>query len=184
MHPFPRRILGALRLDPATYEEVEADRTATGQALLVVLLSAAATGISVFKDGGYSGLLGGTIGAVAGWSVMAWMTWQIGTRFLPEPETSADVGELLRTIGFASSPALLRVFGLLPGAALPVAALTSLWMLASLIVAVRQALDYRSTLRAAVVCLFGFVGYLLVAVAIGLVFGLGAGLIQFHAAGE
>ena len=71
---------------------------------------------------------------------------------MPEPQTRADVGELLRTIGFASAPGMLRVFGIVPGATIPAFAITAVWMLAAMIVAVRQALDYQSTSRAVAVC--------------------------------
>ena len=94
-------------------------------------------------------------------ALTAWVAWsvvvyQVGVRLLPDVETRADVGELLRTIGFATAPGLLRVFGVLPGWTTPVLVITAVWMLAAMIVAVRQALDYRSTGRAAAVCVLGW----------------------------
>ena len=44
---FLQRLIGAAALDAAIYEEVEADRLATGQAFVVVLMSSIATGIGV-----------------------------------------------------------------------------------------------------------------------------------------
>ena len=67
-----------------------------------------------------------------------------------------DPGELLRTIGFAAAPGLLLVLGVLPGLAVPIFVMASLWMLAAMIVAVRQALDYDTTIHAVAVCLFGW----------------------------
>ena len=81
-----------------------------------------------------------------------------------------DVGELLRTIGFASTPWLLRIFGVLPGVTVPAFAIAAVWMLAAMVVAVRQALDYTSTSRAIAVCLVGWALALAFAVGIGLVF--------------
>jgi hypothetical protein len=75
---------------------------------------------------------------------------------MPEPQTVVDVGELLRTIGFASTPGLLCVFGIIPGAAIPAFTISAIWMLLAMIVAVRQALDYTSTSRAVVVCALGW----------------------------
>ena len=94
--------------------------------------------------------------------------FEIGGRLLPEPETSVDVGELLRTIGFASAPGLLRVFGVVPELTVPVFALATIWMLVAMIVAVRQALDYRSTARAIAVCTLGLALALGIVIVIGL----------------
>ena len=90
------------------------------------------------------------------WSIWAALTYLIGAKLLPEPQTRADMGELLRTIGFANAPCLLRIFGLIPGAAPVVFGISGIWRLAAMVVAVRQALDYSSTWRALIVCLIGF----------------------------
>ena len=176
MTTFPHRLMGASVLDVATYEEVEADRTATAQAFLVVLASSLAGGI------GAAGLVREGTPLVAGvffWSavsLIAWAAWallvfEIGGRLLPEPATRVDVGELLRTIGFSSAPGLLRVFGVFPDLALPVFALTTAWMLVAMVVAVRQALDYESTWRAVGVCTLGLAFALIIAAAFGLFLG-------------
>jgi hypothetical protein len=77
------------------------------------------------------------------------------TKLLPEPQTHANHGELLRTIGFSSTPGLLRLFGVIPGLTSPVFVVTHVWMLVAMIIAVRQALDYVSILRAVAVCVLG-----------------------------
>ncbi|MBW1741662.1 MAG: YIP1 family protein [Deltaproteobacteria bacterium] len=102
------------------------------------------------------GILIGTILALVGWYVWSYLTY-IGTKFLPEPQTKADYGELLRTIGFSSSPGLIRVLGIIPGLGHVVFLVASIWMLAAMIIAVRQALDYESTLRAVGVCVIGWI---------------------------
>jgi hypothetical protein len=76
---------------------------------------------------------------------------------LPEPQTRADLGELLRTLGFSSAPGVIRVAGIIAPLAPVVAAIAALWMIAAMVVAVRQALDYSSTSRAVGVCVLGFV---------------------------
>ena len=141
---FPARLLGAARLDVATYEEVEADAEANGQALAVVVLAAVAAGIGSFANGGMEGILGSTIAALIGWWVWAWVTYIIGTRLLPGPHTQADHGELLRTLGFSSAPGTLRIFALVPQIAGPIFLLTTLWMLVAMVMGVRQALDYHN----------------------------------------
>ncbi len=151
------RMIRAAKLDVELYEEVEADQGATGQATTVVVLAALAAGIGNFANGGMAGATTGVFAALVGWYIWAYLTYFIGTRWLPEPQTEADHGELLRTIGFSSAPGLLRVFGVIPGLTGPVFAAAGLWMLVAMVIAVRQALDYESTLRAIGVCLVGWV---------------------------
>lgn len=172
---FLQRLVGAAALDTAIYEEVEADESATGQALAVVLLSSVAAGIGA---GDLSGTSLSTVVFVSIVSLLAWAAWalltyQIGTRILPGMRTEADVGQLLRTIGFAATPGMLRVLGMLPSVTLPVFAATWIWMLAAMVVGVRQALDYQSTPRAIMVCVLGWLLAGAMAVGIGLLFGPG-----------
>ncbi|HXI30617.1 MAG TPA: YIP1 family protein [Vicinamibacterales bacterium] len=170
---FVMRLIGAVSVDPLTYEEVEADRTATGQALLVVILSSLGAGIGARGFGSGSLEVMAFISGVAtiAWAAWALVTYQIGAKLMPEPQTRADVGELLRTIGFSSAPGMLRVFGIVPGAATAAFVITAIWMLIAMVVAVRQALDYTSTARAIVVCLLGWTLAIGIAVTLGLVFG-------------
>jgi hypothetical protein len=162
MSTFKDRIIRAAKLDVNLYEEVEADKEALAQATMVVVISSVAAGIGSFQRGGFVGILIGTIAALAGWYVWAWLTYLIGTKLLPEPQTKADPGELLRTIGFSSSPGLIRVLGIIPGFTGIVFFAAGIWMLVAMVIAVRQALDYNSTLRAIGVCTIGWIIQLLV----------------------
>jgi hypothetical protein len=90
------------------------------------------------------------------------MTYLIGTKILPEPQTHADVGQLLRTTGFASAPGLLRVLGLVPILGPLLLFLVAIWMLAAMVVAVRHALDYSNVWRALGVVLIGWLVYVAV----------------------
>ena len=157
MSVFVDRMIRAAKLDVHLYEEVEADRRSMGQAMGVVLLSSLAGGIGFMQEAGLMGLVIGTVGSLLGWYVWAFMTYLIGTKLLPEPQTHADHGELLRTIGFSSAPGLIRVFGIIPGLSGFVNLLAGVWMLVAMIIAVRQALDYQSTYRAIGVCLIGWI---------------------------
>jgi Yip1 domain len=150
------RMLRAARLDVNLYEEVEADKNTMGQATTVVVLSSVAAGIGSFGEGGIVGIVVLTLGTLLGWYVWAYLTYFIGTRMLAEPQTQADLGELLRTIGFSSSPGLIRVLGIIPGLNQLVFLVGGLWMLVAMIIAVRQALDYTSTWRAIAVCAIGW----------------------------
>ena len=157
MSLFVDRMIRAAKLDVHLYEEVEADRRSMGQAMGVVLLSSLAGGIGFMQEAGLMGLVIGTVGSLLGWYVWALMTYLIGTKLLPEPQTHADHGELLRTIGFSSAPGLIRVFGIIPALSGFVNLLAGVWMLVAMIIAVRQALDYQSTYRAIGVCLIGWI---------------------------
>ena len=157
MNSFKDRIIRAAKLDVNLYEEVEADKGAMGQAMGVVVLSSIAAGIGTIGRGGFGGILIGTITALIGWYAWAYLTYFIGTKLLPEPQTKADPGELLRTIGFSSSPGLIRVLGIIPGLGSVILLVASLWMLVAMVIAVRQALDYKSTLRALGVCVIGWI---------------------------
>jgi hypothetical protein len=165
--------MGAAVLDTGTYEEIEADPNATAQALAVVLMSSAAAGIGALGFGGrtLSGLLVAGVVALLAWAAWALVTFEIGVRLLPQSETRSSVEELMRTIGFASAPGLLRVVGVLPGTTVTIYAVTAVWMLAAMVVAVRQALDYDNTARAVMVCGFGWALALTLAVVFGVMFG-------------
>ena len=172
MSTFARRVLGAAALDRRIYEEVEADIRSNGQAVAVVVLASVAGGIGVLGLGAQTpqSLFVGIVGSLIGWLAWAALTYLIGTHLLPEPQTRADVGELLRTIAFASAPGLLRVLAVIPVLGLTIYSIASVWMLLAMIVAVRQALDYRSTSRAVVVCVVGWALSLVLAAIIGNIF--------------
>jgi hypothetical protein len=173
---YTERLIGAAKLDADTYEEVEADPSALGQAMATVVLASIAAGIGTFGDGGISGLVMVTLGSLIGWFIWAGLTYLIGTKMLPEEQTEADIGQLLRTTGFASSPGLLRILGIVPVLGALVGLIVSVWMLIAFVVAVRQALDYKSTGRAVAVCLIGFVVYLAFVIGLSLVAGVGAAI--------
>lgn len=159
MATFLRRVIGAAKLDPEVYEEVEADLGAMRQAMTVVLLSSMAAGLGAFGAMGLRGLLSGVVAAFLGWFLWAWITFFIGTRLLPGAETNADWGQLLRTTGFATAPGILGVLGLARPLTGFIFVFLTVWVLIAFVVAVRQALDYKSTIRAFAVCLAGWVIY-------------------------
>ncbi|MBN1290382.1 MAG: YIP1 family protein [Candidatus Latescibacteria bacterium] len=171
MSQFTDRMIRAAKLDVNLYEEVEADPGSMKQAMSVVILSSIAAGIGSIGNTGIGGIIMGIITALAGWFIWAYITYFIGTRLLPEPQTKADHGELLRTIGFSSSPGILRVFGIVPGLFVVVNFVTGIWMLASMVVAVRQALDYKSTMRSVGVCLIGWVILAIISALMMVIFG-------------
>jgi hypothetical protein len=164
------RMIRAAKLDVSLYEEVESDGNATMQALIVVVLSSLAAGagaVGKVSSFGPVGMVIATLVALGGWIVWSLLTYFIGTRILPVPETKANLGELLRTTGFSSAPGVIRVLGVIPllgGLAMVVA---NIWMLIAMVIAVRQALDYKSNGRAIAVCLLGWIFSLVLSLIFG-----------------
>jgi hypothetical protein len=167
------RALGAAVLDRGTYETVEHDSSATWQAAVVVISASVAAGIGA--TGGKAPRIS-TLLAVSSLALVTWVTWatlilQIGGRDLPEPQTQVDLGQLLRTLGFAASPGLFQVFAVVPAVTGPVFLASWLWMLGAMTVAVRQALDYRGMGRALAVCAIALVVVVGLAIVLAFLFG-------------
>lgn len=141
------RMVRAAKLDSGLYEEVEADTKANGQALLAVVLASLATGIGTgiaglfMEEGGLWfvwGLLLGLFSSIIGWLIWSFLTYIIGTKVFKTSQTSANWGELLRAIGFANSPGVLRIFSFIPFIGGLVSFGVSIWSLIAGIIAVRH----------------------------------------------
>ncbi len=173
---FGERLVGALKLDASVYEEVEHDRSAFGQAALVVALAALAQAAGSYDAVGSGGALANLAGGFFGWFLGTGLVWLIGVAILNH---TSDYGELLRTLGFAAAPGLLGVVGVLPLG--PADALLGLAIFAlstiAAVIAIRQALDV-GTGRAIVVCLLANLVPLALAFALGLVLVGGEGIGQ------
>jgi hypothetical protein len=135
------RMIRAARLEPQVYEEVEHDQSATGQAMLVVVLGAVAAGIGALS-GGIVGLIVGIVAALVGWAAYAFVAYWVGTNIFKSPQTEATWGQLLRTLGFANSPRLLLILGVIPVVGLIVGLAVLVWTLITTVIAIRQALDF------------------------------------------
>ena len=155
---FLKRFMGVLVLDATTFEEIEADRRAAMQSVMVVLMACLAGGFAALGLGltGVAGFVSGTVISLGAWLVWATVITAIGTLALPEPTTKSDVPEILRVLGFASAPAVFIAFAAMRASAGAILLLVAVWTIAAAILAVRQALDYRSTTRAIAVCLIAW----------------------------
>jgi hypothetical protein len=149
-------MIRAAKLESVLYEEVETDKDATLQALVVVLLSSLAASIGASTYAGLGGLVMAGLVALLAWYVWTFMSYIIGTKLFPVSQTSARHRELWRALGFASAPGVLRVFGAVPGLTGIAFLVAAVWMLIAAIIAVRQTLNYASTVRAAGVCIPGW----------------------------
>ena len=173
------RMIGAARLSVETFEEVEHDRSATIQALIVVVVVAAFSGIGSFLSSNVTLLDAVVLGAVrgvAGWAVWALVTWIVGATILKAPDTEADWGQLARVTGFAQTPGLLNILIFIPVVGWFIGLAAFLWQFVAMMVGVRQALDYKSTWRAFFVILISFIVVLMVVMpVVVLLFILGGG---------
>jgi len=170
--PYVWRLAGAVVVDGGTYEEIEADRSATPQALVTVTIAGLAAGVGL--TGGTGSLVRIaliTILVLLSWGVWAVLMYQIGARVMHRPETHTDVGELMRTLGFATAPGWFLALAAGPAFTTPVIVVVVVWLLAAMTIAVRQALDFDSTLRAALVCAMGWGLVLAMALVFGIAFG-------------
>ena len=167
---FVNRIIRACKLDISLYEEVEADNSATFQAALVVILSSLAAGVGALSLGASNFLMAPILSLVS-WYVWAYLIYLIGAKLFPEPNTKADHGQLLRTIGFSSAPGLIRIFGFTPDLMSITFIGAGIWMLVAMVIAVRQALDYESTWRAIGVVVIGFLVQAIVLIMLLRIFG-------------
>lgn len=165
------RMIGAAMLDVSVYEEVEHDRDATGQAATVVAIVAVCAAIGA-SGRGTGGIIGAILAAFVAWGIWSVVTYFVGTRLFGG---TATVDELLRTLGFAQSPGVIAILGIIPligGLAMFV---LFFWQLATGVVAIRQALDF-DTGKAVATAVIGWLAVVAVTVFLGML-GLGASLL-------
>ena len=170
------RMVGAATLNAAIYEEVEKDKGATIQALIVVVAVAISAGVGGVLDGEGDwgrGLAYGAIRGVVSWAVWALVAWLVGTTILKTQDTEADWGQLARGTGFAQTPGLLNILVFISTWGWLIVLLTFLWQLAGMVIAVRQSLDYTSTLRAIFVIVISLIPVIIVNAIIFWALGIG-----------
>lgn len=156
-----QRMAGAMTADVRTFEEIEKDPAAMGQAVTVILIAAFAGFIgNIFRNGLGLGVAL-FITSLIGYAVWTVLVVVIGTKLMPEPATRADFPEAFRVIGFAAAPGIFNVLAIVPFLGPLISFVISIWMLVVMVIAVRSVLDYTSTARAFVVCLIGFVVFLI-----------------------
>ncbi|MFQ5880241.1 MAG: YIP1 family protein [Dehalococcoidia bacterium] len=142
------RMVRTAMLLPSAYEEVEHDKDATLQALAVVAMVAIAGAVGGGLASGLAGIIAAVVAAIVGWALFALIAYWVGTTLFRGPQTRASWGELLRCVGFAQSPGVLRILLFLPlGIAILINVIVSIWILVAVVIAVRQALDF-DTMRA------------------------------------
>jgi len=151
MNRFFIRAWRAARLDSSLFDEVMADAKAMTQSIIVVFLYGAAVAYGTFGRAGVAGINSAIFITLIGWYIWAFSTYFAGVRLFPETRTTGDRKAFMRAMGFASAPGWLRLLGLLPDLGGVIFAGASIWMLVAAVVAVKKALNYESTYRAAAI---------------------------------
>jgi len=147
------RVIGAMKLNVSTFEEVEHDQSATSQAALVVLAGAISGGLG---SGRMMGVVFGAVLGLIAWALASFVVLIVGTKLLPGRNTQADFGQVARTLGFAQAPYLLGILGIIPILGYLIRFVLWIWVLVAMVIAVRQALDYDDTVRAVIVCVIAW----------------------------
>jgi hypothetical protein len=177
MASFGERVVGAMTLKASTFQEVEQDPTAMGQAVGVIVLAAVSLGIGNVWYGGFSGIISGIVMALISYGVWAVIVWLVGTKVMPDPATKADFPETFRTIAFAAAPGILGIVTIIPLLGWLILFALWLWQIAAMVVAVREVLDYTDTVKAVIVVVIGFVVQFVVTMLIGMAF-IGSAIMQ------
>jgi hypothetical protein len=144
---FFNRVFRSIKIDPDVYDEVQKDKTATLSAAFVVVISSLAAGIAA-KQLGASSFIFAPILSLLSWFVWAYIVYFVGVKLFPDPKTKTSHAALLRAIGFSSAPGIIRVFGFTPELMTVTFIGSALWMLACMVVAVRQTLNFKSLWKA------------------------------------
>lgn len=162
MASFGERVVGAMRLQASTFQEIEHDPNAMGQAVGVIVLAAVSAGIGSLFSNGMTGIVAGVIISLVAYAIWALVVWVVGTKVMPDPATKADLPETFRTIAFAVSPGLLSFLTIIPILGILIGFVIWIWQIAAMVVAVREVLDYTDTIKAVIVVVIGFVVNLVV----------------------
>ena len=144
---FLNRVFRSIKIDPDVYDEVQKDKPATLSAAIVVVISSLAAGIAA-KQLGASSFIFAPILSLVSWFVWAYIVYFVGVKLFPEAKTKTTHAALLRAIGFSSAPGIIRVFSFTPELMTVTFIGSALWMLACMVVAVRQTLNFKSLWKA------------------------------------
>jgi hypothetical protein len=169
------RMIRAAKLDPTLYDEVARDESTMGEALTVVVIVSAASGIGMSLAGPL-GLIGGAIAALVSWFIWAWLAFFVGTVMVPDSGTNTDLTAVLRVTGYASAPGVISVLGLIPLLGGLAALVASIWTLAAFVVAIRVVMNFESTGKAVLVCIIGWIVKMLIG-GLFVLMGLGGALL-------
>ncbi len=154
------RFYRAAKLDVTFYQEIAAEPALLNQAWITVLIYAMLSSWGSFARAGAVGSNIGMVSALIGWYIWVFSSYFVGTRFLNEKPMNVERSDrktVIRAMGFACAPGAVRLLGIIPGLGMATLVLSSIWMIAAATIAVKVALNFESTARAAGVCIIGWI---------------------------
>lgn len=168
----------AMSLDRSFYQEVAYNERYSQEALMVVIVAAALTGIGGFLGGVLRGNFGGAlIGLIVGvaLAVAVYYLWAYIVQFVGKSMFGgqATVPQLLRTLGYAYGPTALGVLSFVWCVGPLIALIGSIWSLVCGFFAVRET-HRLSDGQAIITVLVGWLIVMVISLLIGMVFGIGA----------
>jgi hypothetical protein len=160
------RIIGVLKLDVNTFEEIESDKNATVEAAIVVAIVAIIPGIiaGLISGNFFSTFIYIVVNAFLSWIIWSGVTFFVGTKLFGG---QADMGEMLRVLGYAQAPGILNVIPVLGQC------IAWVWTLVTSFIAVRQGLDVDNT-KAALTIVVAFIAVVIVSTILASILGVGA----------
>lgn len=153
---FFQRLKLALMVNQDFYEEVINDPKTQGHSLWVVALFAMTASFGIFSRVSGTAVNINLMVTLITWYIWAFTTYYIGTHFFSEKDTPRDRKAVMRIIGFASAPGILRLFSFIPYLSGLILLLSSVWMIYAASLALKRALNYTSMARAVGVTVLSF----------------------------
>ena len=153
-------VFSSIKLDKSLYRDNkffgEAGIYFAGLIMILDGVAGAVAANSFVKTSiGVSGLT-----AIFTWLIWAVFIYVIGVKLFSDKETKVTFKKILIAVGYAHAPGLLRFFAVTPDFVVPIIFLTQFWIFASLIIAMKQILNLKSSFKA-----FGivFLSFLIIA---------------------
>tara|TARA_Y100000748_G_C15377150_1_gene442207 strand:- start:56 stop:592 length:537 start_codon:yes stop_codon:yes gene_type:complete len=149
-------ITRSLKLDKTLYRENKNfGELGIYFALIIMILDGIAGAIAASAVIKTNIILSG-ITAIMTWYIWALLIFVIGVKIFPEKETKANFKKILIAVGYAHAPGLLRFLGFIPELVMPIIFITQFWIFASLIIATREILNFKSNIKSLGVILIAF----------------------------
>jgi len=151
------QLIRAIQLEPQVFRELAQDKASLVSAMALALFSSAAAGVG--SVGGYAEKIPQAIGtALLAWFLWVLLIYALGAKCFPAKRRTS-LTAILCAAGFASTPGLLRFLAYFPVFSVIVSFGAALWMFASMLVAMKEALHYESMPRTAAVIGIGWIAY-------------------------
>ena len=147
-------IFRSLRLDKSLYRDARNFSEISIYFALIIMegISGAIATSSLIK----TNILLSGITAIFSWFIWSLLIFVIGVKVFPEKETKVNFKKILIGVGYAHAPGILRILGFIPEMVIPIVLITQFWIFASLIIATKEMLNFKSNIKSLGVVLIAF----------------------------